>query len=74
MDGAIRKGGNQGQAGWYMFVIPATQEAEIRRSTVKANQSKKLVRPYLNKRAGHGGLCLSSSYMGHIGKRTVVPG
>jgi hypothetical protein len=35
--------------------MPVTQEAEIERIRFKASPGKQLVRPYLNKQAGHGG-------------------
>jgi hypothetical protein len=38
--------------------IPATQEAEMGGSKLKANPGKKLSRPHLNKPSEHGGWCL----------------
>jgi hypothetical protein len=40
-------------------VIPATQEAEVRRMGFGASPGKKLVRPHLTKQANHGGISLS---------------
>jgi hypothetical protein len=40
---------------WYMSVIPAASEAEIRRFAILG---KKLARYHLNKQAGHGGSVL----------------
>jgi hypothetical protein len=47
--------------GWaqrLLSVIPATLEVEIMRITFEVMQDKKLVRPYLKKKAGHGGASL----------------
>jgi hypothetical protein len=55
-----------------MPIIPVTPEVEIRRITMQASLSKKLVRLNVNKQAGHCGAYLSSSYAEGRGRRIVV--
>jgi hypothetical protein len=50
------------------------QEAEIRRNTVPGQLEKKFVRLHLNrKKAGHGGMCLSSQ-LHEAQKKNCSPG
>jgi hypothetical protein len=49
---------------WLMVKILATWEVKIQRTVVKASLGKKLVKPYLNKKAGHGGMHLPSQLGG----------
>jgi hypothetical protein len=40
--------GIESKVQWLMLVIPGTQEAEIRRTTVQSQSQKKLARPHFN--------------------------
>jgi hypothetical protein len=67
------KRGAGGQAQWLSLIIPATQEAEVKRIMVQGQPRQKLIKTPSQSisSAGMVARACGLSYIGHIGRRTA---